>query len=74
MTSCTYLYTCLFWILVGLYLRGRSISIKQNRVFPRENETKVNYNKWDYLNNLENSGVANSQMTKLCTCVMVSLS
>jgi len=48
MTSCAYLYTCLFWISVGLYLREKSKSDKQSGVFPRENETKVNYNKWDY--------------------------
>jgi len=46
-TGCAYLYTCPFWISVRLYLRGRS-SDKQNRVFPRENKTKVNYNKLDY--------------------------
>ena len=46
-TGCAHLYTCPFWISVRLYSRGRS-SDKQNRVFPRENETKVNYNKLDY--------------------------
>jgi len=46
------------------------MSIKQSGVFPRENETKVNYNKWDYLNNLEDSRVADSQVTKPCTCSM----
>jgi len=46
-TGCAHLYTCPFWISVRLYLRGRS-SDKQNGVFPRENETKVNYNKLDY--------------------------
>jgi len=61
--------TCPFWISVGLYLRGRSKSNKQSGVFLRENKTKVNYNKWDYLNNLEDSRVANSQVTKPCTCV-----
>jgi len=45
--GCAHLYTCPFWISVRLYLRGRS-SDKQNGVFPRENETKVNYNKLDY--------------------------
>jgi len=66
MTSCAHLYTCPFWISVGLYLRGRSTSIKQSGVFPRENETKINYDKWDYLNNLEDSRVADSQVTKPC--------
>ena len=47
-TSCAYLYTCPFWISVRLYLRGRSKSDKQSGVFPKENETKVNYNKLDY--------------------------
>jgi len=47
-TSCAHLYTCPFWISVRLYLRGRSNSNKQSGVFPRENETKVNYNKLDY--------------------------
>jgi len=46
-TGCAHLYTCPFWISVRLYSRGRS-SDKQNGVFPRENETKVNYNKLDY--------------------------
>jgi len=45
--GCAHLYTCPFWISVRLYLRGKS-SDKQNGVFPRENETKVNYNKLDY--------------------------
>jgi len=45
------------------------MSIKQSRVFPRENETKVNYNEWDYLNNLEDSRVADSQVTKPCAYV-----
>jgi len=45
-TSCAHLYTCPFWISVSL--RGRSKSDKQSGVFPRENETKVNYNKLDY--------------------------
>jgi len=47
-TSCAHLYTCPFWISVRLYLRGRSKSDKQSGVFPRENKTKVNYNKLDY--------------------------
>jgi len=47
-TSCAHLYTCPFWISVKLYLRGRSKSDKQSGVFPRENKTKVNYNKLDY--------------------------
>jgi len=47
-TSCAHLYTCPFWISVRLYLRERSKSNKQSGVFPRENETKVNYNKLDY--------------------------
>jgi len=47
-TSCAHLYTCPFWISARLYLRGRSKSDKQSGVFPRENETKVNYNKLDY--------------------------
>jgi len=46
-------------------LRERSTSIKQSRVFLRENKTKVNYDKWDYLNNLEDSRVADSQV--ICT-------
>jgi len=37
---------------------------------PYKNETKVNYDKWDYLNNSEDSGVADSQVTKPCMCVM----
>jgi len=48
MTSCAHLYTCPFWISVGLYKR-KSKSDKQSGVFPRENETKINYNKWNYL-------------------------
>jgi len=47
-TSCAHLYTCPFWVLVRLYSRGKSKSDKQSRVFPRENETKVNYNKLNY--------------------------
>ena len=47
-TSCAHLYTCPFWISVRLYLRGKSKSDKQSGVFPRENKTKVNYNKLDY--------------------------
>ena len=70
MTSCAYLYTCPFWISVELYLRGRSMSIKQSGVFPRENKTKVNYNEQDYLNNSEDSRVADSQVTKPCAHVM----
>jgi len=73
MMSCAHLYTRPFWISVGLYLRGRSKSNKQSRVFPRENKTKVNYNKWDYLNNLEDSGVVDSQVTKLCAHVMYAI-
>jgi len=46
--SCAHLYTCPFWISVRLYLRERSKSDKQSEVFPRENKTKVNYNKLDY--------------------------
>ena len=68
-TSCAYLYTCPFWISVRLYLRGRSKSDKQSRVFPRENKTKVNYNKMGLLNNSEDSKVANSQVTKPCACM-----
>ena len=69
-TSCAYLYTCPFWISVRLYLRGRSKSDKQSRVFPRENKTKVNYNKLELLNNLEDSRVADSQVTKPCMHMM----
>ena len=52
-----------------LYGSGVEIELFPYRILLRENKTKVVTTISNYLNNLESSGKADSELTNLCVCV-----